>query len=89
MHNIENIKCVITLKIVVCSYTHRKGKTRDLNLFRHAAFDIVFLCFMFYFSLLGMFTKLQKATLASLCLSVHLSIHMEKLGSHWMYFKKI
>jgi hypothetical protein len=73
------------LKVVVHCYTCRKGKTRDLNLFKHAAFDIVFLCMTFYFSLLGMFTKLQKATLAS----SFLSVHTEKLSSHWMNFQEI
>jgi len=38
---------------------------------------------------LGMFAKLQTATFSSLCLSVHLSVHMEELDSHWMDFYEI
>jgi hypothetical protein len=37
---------------------------------------------------LGAFTKWQKVTI-SLAVSVHLSVHMEQLGSHWTDFHEI
>ena len=39
-------------------------------------------------SLLGMFTKLQKAAI-SIVMSVCPSVHMKQLGSHWADFHKI
>jgi hypothetical protein len=37
-------------------------------------------------SFLGSFAKLRKAILASSCISVHLSILIEQLGSRWTEF---
>ena len=44
------------------------------------------------FAVLRAFVKLRKATInfvMSVCLSVHLSVRMEQLGSHWTYFNNI
>jgi hypothetical protein len=38
---------------------------------------------------LNVFTKLQKATVAMSHLPVRLSVHMERLGCHWMGFYEI
>jgi hypothetical protein len=38
--------------------------------------------------ILGAFTKLRKATLGFV-MSVHPSVRMEKLGSHWKDFREI
>jgi hypothetical protein len=37
---------------------------------------------------LGIFAKLQKATFGFV-MSVHLSVRMEQLGSHWSDFQEI
>jgi len=38
--------------------------------------------------ILGTLAKLEKAT-GGFVMSVHLSVHMEQLGSHWMDFHEI
>jgi hypothetical protein len=69
------------------SPTEQKVERENLHFGLFAAF-LSFVVHFFIFHSLGAFAKLQKATI-SFVITVRLSVHMEQLGSHWMYFHEI